>query len=177
MADQPLFGISIAADLAEAFLEVVKRRCQSQTIRDNLVILNGPDPNEVRIVALPYWSAWYHNGRGIVEPQDKRILVWYKDPSLDPRKPTNIFAPGRSLTPEEFARDNKAGLLIIAQRSKPSVAHPFFDEAALEFASQAILASQQAVNDQVMRDLRAANVPGLDTATFREVPAVLRLRL
>jgi hypothetical protein len=177
MADTALFGITIAADLAEQFLEVVKRRVQSQTIRDNLVILNGPDPSEVRIVALPYWSAWYHNGRGIVEPSGAHILVWYKDPSQDPRKPTNIFAPGRRLTKEEFQSASKAGLLVITKRAGPSTPHPFFDEAMVEFASQFVLATEKDVNAAVMAQLREAGVPGLGPRAHNEPAAKLRLRL
>ena len=175
MAETDQFATRVAAAFAQTFIEIVRKQDISRTIKKNLIVLLDDVTATAEVVATPYWAAYYHNGRGIVVPRRAQMLVWFEDPDQDPRKPTNVFRPGRRLTKEEFKAAEAAGLLIITKRAGPAGPHPFFKDAEPDFSAQVNLIASGMLNSEISRQLQAAGIRGTAGTPFVEKPAILRL--
>lgn len=89
---------------------------------------------EVWVGVAHYWARFVHDGRG-QSPRNPdssdipRMLVWYKDPSLDPRFRTRPWPIQRSdwrhLTVDEFTSAKKADLLVIVATAYGVPGKPF----------------------------------------------------
>lgn len=174
------FATRVAAAFAGILVDLVKQQPISRTVKSNLLVLLDDAITTAEVVAAPYWAGWYHEGRGVVLPRNGQVLIWFKDPELDPRKPTNVFRPGRKLTPQEFSAARKADLLIITTRSPlkgdGSTPHPFFTNAEPELFSRLDAVALTMVTTEVFRLMTEEQIRGL-TGPFREAPATVRLKL
>lgn len=170
------FATRVAAVFANTLMDIIQEQDISRTIKKNLFVLLDDVTSIAQVVAAPYWAGFYHEGRGIVVPKDKQVLIWFKDPELDPRKPSNIFRPGRRLTKAEFKFARDAGLLIITNRAGPSVAHPFFRDAEPEFFGRLDPIAFAMTSAEVFRLMKEEDIRGIENE-FREPPATMRLRL
>ena len=83
-----------------------------------------------KIVSPFYWSRWYHDGRGRISLKGKKgFLVYYKDPSQDPRISAGYPLQQRNrrrLTKAQFYRDKAAGKLVVKKEVGPFEGVPFF---------------------------------------------------
>jgi hypothetical protein len=172
------FATRVAAVFANMLVDLVKQQDISRTIKKNLFVLLDDVTSTAEVVAAPYWAGFYHEGRGIVVPRDKQVLIWFKDPELDPRKPSNVFRPGRRLTKAEFRFAKDAGLLIITKLARSSFAnkHPFFTDAEPELFSRLDPVALAMLNSEVFRLMREEQIRGI-TAQFTEPAARMKLRL
>ena len=170
------FATRVAAVFANMLMDLVRQQDISRTIKKNLFVLLDDVTSTAEVIAAPYWAGWYHEGRDIVIPKDKQVLIWFKDPELDPRKPSNVFRPGRRLTKREFRFAKDADLLIITTRAGPSVAHPFFKDAEPELFARLDPVAAAMLDAEVFRLMREEEIQGI-TTQFVEKPARMKLRL
>ena len=170
------FATRVAAVFANMLVDLVKQQAISKTIKKNLFVLLDDVTSKAEVVAAPYWAGFYHEGRGIVVPKDNQVLIWFKDPDEDPRKPSNVFRPGRKLTKSEFRFAKDAGLLVITTRAGPSVAHPFFTDAEPELFSRLDAVALGMIEAEVFRLMADEEIRGI-TSQFRETPARMKLKL
>jgi len=171
------FATRVAAVFANMLMDIVRKdESTSKTIRKTLFVLLDDVTSTANVVAAPYWAGFYHDGRGIVVPKDNQVLIWFKDPDLDPRKPSNVFRPGRRLSKSEFRFARDAGLLIITTKAGPSKAHPFFKNAEQELFGRLDSVALAMVTAEVFRLMREEEIRGIETE-FRETPARMRLKL
>lgn len=139
----------------QAFLEAIPQ-IDSQTLRQSmeLIVQRGTTGEGWRAnLYIPqYWAVYYHDGRGGFGPQTKAFLVYFRNPSDDPRLsngyPTRA-SQIRQLTAEEFrdglhqnSLNNKAGkepFMYVVRSVGPAGAHPFFEEGMVHFGDTASL--------------------------------------
>lgn len=104
----------------------------SRTLQASLRIRNGPRLQ--RNLHIPqYWALYVHDGRPSVT-RTKPPMIWFHNPSLDPRLIAGPFGP---ITPErrrdvsrlskaQFKRFRAQGHLIIARTVSSIAKKPFF---------------------------------------------------
>jgi hypothetical protein len=107
----------------------------SKTLRRSLSPEFSPGDTKGALNVPYYWSYWYHFGRGpVTKGPGEGFLVWYKDPSQDPRLSRGyplVPEQVKRLTPAQFKRDKADGKLVISKKSgKPSKNYPFFSNEA-----------------------------------------------
>lgn len=130
---------SVSRGLANNAKERVRLRVQSSTLRDALRVIR--DRNRWFIGVPHYWAVYYHDGRRAARStRENGFLVWYKNPSDDPRHGGNFPVRASQLRSlrqsgislERLRADIEAGRAVIARtspRSGRSVAgKPFFIE-------------------------------------------------
>lgn len=133
--------------LGKKLLEKVKPFVPSETIADSLQsrVTKQPDGHTILLFSPYYWAGILHEGRGPIIAQPGRYLVYFREPSDDPRlqpwktypkKKTDI----RRLTTEEFYyglsinkemyRANKNGgpmqFMVVTPDVGPAIGVPFF---------------------------------------------------
>lgn len=128
-----LFKLRVLELIAQTAVRRARTRIKSQTLKEALAF--EIQSSERAVVFVPhYWAIYHHDGRGVVPRRalpPGRYLVWYKDPSQDPRiagghpeRASDI----RRLSRAEFQRDLLAGKLVVTKRSGPAAGNPFFSE-------------------------------------------------
>lgn len=111
--------------LLRALAEHAKRRFES--VGESEILSSTWEIRRVGTDALVvrnpfYWARFYYLGRGAVRPREARFLVWFRDPSDDPRlrpSPPRRIDQVRRLTAEQFRDALAAKQIIVARRSGP----------------------------------------------------------
>lgn len=139
----------ITEAVALPLLETARAACTSRTLRDALRVTRNE--NGLQITVPHYWAQWFHDGRGPVTARPGHKLVYYKNPSDDPRisggYPVRL-SDVRRLTRAEFYRDLRAGKLIVAERVGPAGPNQFMgDNLTLAAGPRVAQASAQAASD------------------------------
>jgi hypothetical protein len=87
-----------------------------------------------RIYIPHYWARFVHDGRGPVSPKTKKVLIWYRNPSQDPRlKGSKGRSPERfssrprlNISKAELRKGIKSGKIIARLYAGPMTGRPFF---------------------------------------------------
>lgn len=146
------FFDEVYRDLGVLAVATVKPFIPSQTLRDELyaTIERGREEG-VSLRFRSYWARYYHDGRGPVLPQQAEFIVFFRDPTDDPRHGGDYperRSEIRQLSPAEFeyglmlnqiARANGAPEPMIVMRTRdfqalavgPAEGEPFFDRPEL----------------------------------------------
>jgi hypothetical protein len=144
---------TVVAATSEQIANAARAACQSRTLRQALRVETGPRGFVLRVPH--YWAPFFHNGRGVVQAQPGKKLVFYKNPADDPRisggYPVRL-SDVRRLSKTEFYRDLRAGKLIVTDSVGPAPPHEFLGRPltirAAGIVSQASAqAAQQATRD------------------------------
>ena len=111
-----------------------------------------------------YWAIYYHEGHTKpIIPRNASVLVWYKNPSQDPRLSGGYpirRSQVRRLTKDEFQRDRAAGKLVVTKKSpfsgRPVRGRRFFanDGGMAGFAQVANRVVGDVVNKVVIAELK-----------------------
>lgn len=130
---------AVSKTLAASTKAVIIKRPSGKTF--------GPKVGVVCVWVPHYWARWQHEGRKGINAEKVQVtigrgkykgkkyeayrsLVWYKDPSQDPRFKTRPWpiqrTDWRHLTPGEFQKDRAEGKLVFAWAVGPVAARPFF---------------------------------------------------
>lgn len=127
------FLIDVARALAEDARETALPHIPSQTLRRGArAQTNVAVPGEAAVHIPHYWAIYVHDGRSPFRMPKGRYMVWYRDPSQDPRlkggRPERRAAVRRlRLTKAEFHRLARAGQIVVASEiRKPTRPSPFF---------------------------------------------------
>lgn len=117
--------------IAQRFLEISRRECKSKSVAASLHLVRLD--LGVYAVETPYfWAVYYHDGRGPIQAKPGRVLVYFKNPDLDPRIPGRKYPVRASdikrLTAAQFYRylkDPSKGM-IVKKSVGPAAGDPFF---------------------------------------------------
>lgn len=121
-------------------LELVRTFIGSQTLRAAATLIVDAQQGRADIFIPHYWAVYYHDGREGFEAPGGRFLVYFSDPSDDPRieggYPERV-SEVRHLTREEFReglRQNDLAFdrgdvpfMFVVRAVGPAAGHPFFD--------------------------------------------------
>ena len=133
----------ILEDFGKSELALVRKALGSQTLKAAMRLIIDESEQRADLFVPHYWAIWYHDGRGSISPVNARKLVFFDDPSTDPR-----IKGGRPVTKSQVRRltreQYREGLRKNRERPKgsrpfmwvvdsvgPSVANPFFDDLAV----------------------------------------------
>jgi len=124
------FARRVTRNLAREAFRRVRAAVQSETLRAALRVQQGRRGGQMWLGVPHYWAVFYHDGRRGFGPRRSRVLVWFKNPNDDPRAPNRQYPVRRSqikrLTREQFYSALREGKLIVARRTGPARAQPFF---------------------------------------------------
>jgi len=116
-----------------------RSKLQSETLKDAMFVELVPAENTV-IVGVPhYWAIYYHDGRGPIRAKPGKWLVYYKNPSDDPRIKGGYPERAASivrLTREQFLEGLERDELIVVKSVGPAAPHPFFTRGMDGFQSK-----------------------------------------
>lgn len=129
--------------LAELGLEarrLASSKLDSDTLRKALFVEIIPNEDKVVVGVPHYWAIYYHDGRGPIRAKPGHWLVYFKDPSQDPRlanghpeRAASIVRLSREQFLEALARDE----LVVVKSVGPAKPHPFFTRGMDSFQSKA----------------------------------------
>lgn len=119
----------LLAELGLLAREQARRKLESQTLRDAMFVDIVPEEDKVVVGVPHYWAIYYHDGRGPIRAKPGKWLVYFKDPSQDPRikngypeRAASIVRLSREQFLDALARDE----LIVVKSVGPAAPHPFF---------------------------------------------------
>lgn len=119
----------LLAELGLLAREQAKRKLESDTLRAALFVDIVPEEDKVVVGVPHYWALYYHDGRGPIRAKPGKWLVYFKDPSQDPRikngypeRAASIIRLTREQVLDALARDE----LIVVKSVGPAAPHPFF---------------------------------------------------
>ena len=121
-----LFSDQLARSLAEDARLRVQKFIRSRTLRQALVVVEDTD-GTFRLHVPHYWAIYYHDGRGPVVAAKGHWLVYFKQPSQDPRiaggrpERTNQI---RRLTKAQFLSALKAGQIVVTKKVRRTKGNP-----------------------------------------------------
>ena len=165
-----MLGRSVSFSLIRALLRAgsafVIPKIKSKTLRQGLRSVIQFSGQRGYLNVPHYWASYLHDGRGRVNPRYKRALVWYKDPSQDPRiaggRPvTRRQAMTRRLSSAQFKRDYKAGKLVVRNNAGPTrsvKANPFFTVGMRGFKEVADNVVMTQLPDLLVKEMRRRGI-------------------
>lgn len=112
--------------LAEHAQRIAKRDMPSLTLRSGTVI-KRPGRDTAKVHVPHYWAEYVHDGSA---PVSDKLMVWFKNPKLDPRNKPSYpvrYRDRRKLTPDQFRDASRRGLIVVAFRRAAREGTPFFD--------------------------------------------------
>lgn len=132
----------ILEDLGGRELARVRGAIGSKTLKAAIRLIINESEERGDLFIPHYWAIWYHDGRGSVSPVNARKLVFFDDPSNDPR-----IKNGRPVTESQVRRLTKAqydeGLkqnrlrppgsrpfMYVVDSVGPAAPRPFFNQLA-----------------------------------------------
>ena len=80
----------------------------SDTLRSAVNFFVPPEQNRrhrVNIQIPHYWALYLNDGRGVVRPQDAKVLVWFQDPTDDPRTGNGRRFPVRARNRKKLSKE------------------------------------------------------------------------
>lgn len=149
-------------------LQRVRPRIPSKELRRSCRFVMTPSGPAGRAtygkLTIPhYWAVIVHDGRRAVVAKGRKILIWYKDPTKDPRFPgrnspkryadRDRFEPAGTIPLKKFRRDYKAGKVIVSKRSGPVKGRPFFGNESGEGMAGFRLQVSQVAIEEVRKEL------------------------
>lgn len=75
----------VLEDLGQRELAKVRKIIGSRTLRAAIRLIINESEERGDLFIPHYWAIWYHDGRGSVSPVNARKLVFFDNPSDDPR--------------------------------------------------------------------------------------------
>jgi hypothetical protein len=171
-----LSAIQLRAEIAFLLAQKARRRAksviESRTLRDALEVRveHTSSKTTTGIVHIPhYWAVYYHDGRRGFGPKKAKRLVFFKNPSRDPRirggRPKR-YADARRLTRGQFYAALEGNEIHIRRRVGPAAGKHFFTKGMRGFLSQAREVAVPSLEKWILDGLRedgALNIE--DTAT------------
>ena len=139
MIDSKVIIRAVLEDLGRQELARVKPLIGSKTLRAAITLIISETEARAELFIPHYWAIWYHDGRGAVSPTSARKLVFFDNPSDDPRlrggRPVRE-SQVRRLTRSQYRaglqmnRDRAAAgrrpFMFVVDRVGPSAPRPFF---------------------------------------------------
>lgn len=116
MTREQLFQ-AILDRLGHAEIAKAKTLIGSKTLRDAIQLIVTANEGRAVLFIPHYWAEYYHDGRGPAVPVTASMLVFYADPSDDPRLVGGFPVRAsdiQKLSPDDYRR----GLEINAERRK-----------------------------------------------------------
>jgi hypothetical protein len=131
----------VLEELGERELRLVRKSVGSKTLRAAMRLIINESEERADLFVPHYWAIYYHDGRGSVHPVNARKLVFFDDPSDDPRikggRPVRESDVKR-LTKEQYReglrrnreRAMRGGrpFMYVVDSVGPSRPRPFFDK-------------------------------------------------
>lgn len=131
-----------------------RSKIESETLRESLTVVLKPSEGKVTVGVPHYWAIYYHDGRGPIHARPGKFLVYFKDPSKDPRlrrgypeRATDIVR----LTREQFLASLAAGELIVTKSVGPAGPHPFFTRGMDGFQDKVHGPARQFMREEMQR--------------------------
>jgi hypothetical protein len=141
---------NVMREMARMLAEEVKRQAElnllsmatnptkARAIREDLSIrfLPGVSEEEVKAIVKTdfYWAVYYHDGRGPMKARPGKYLVFYANPTQDPRTFGGTSYPKRHkdyrplrLSKSVFRQKLKNKEIFAVKRVGPAEPHPFFE--------------------------------------------------
>jgi len=124
-----VFKQRLLEQIGRIAVRIARSQIQSETLKDSLFIELRPSTDQVVVGVPHYWAVYYHDGRGPIRAKPGKWLVYFKDPSEDPRIQRGY--PERAadivrLTREQFYEALNRDQLIVTKSVGPAEGHPFF---------------------------------------------------
>ena len=141
----------ILTDLGERELRLVRKSIGSRTLRAAIRLIISESEDRADLFIPHYWAIYYHDGRGSVSPVSARKLVFFDNPSDDPRlkgrKRPVRESEVRRLTKRQYedglrqnqvrARLGLRPFMWVVDSVGPAAPRPFFDQLAKGAAQRA----------------------------------------
>lgn len=151
MIDKRKLIRAILTDLGERELRLVRKAIGSRTLRAAIRLIINESEERGDLFIPHYWAIWYHDGRGSVSPVSARKLVFFDNPSDDPRLRGRKRPVRESDVKRLTKRQYEDGLRVNQERARrgqrpfmwvvdsvgPSAPRPFFDQLAEGAAQRA----------------------------------------
>lgn len=171
MAELPFSNAKerLLAEIGRLASRRAKSKLKSETLKDSLFIELRPTESEVVVGVPHYWAIYYHDGRGPIRARPGKWLVYFKDPSEDPRIKGGY--PERAadvvrLTREQFLTALAANKLIVTKEVGPAGPHPFFSRGMDGFQEQVHEPARRYMRS-VMQDLGLVGPVEKDSVKIR----------
>lgn len=173
----------ILEELGQQELARVRDRIGSRALRAALRLIVNESEERADLFIPHYWAVWYHDGRGRVEPVTAQKLVFFDNPSDDPRIPGRRYPEREAQVRRLTKRQYEQGLRINAERAArgqrpfmfvvdsvgPAGPHPFFRLLERGAASRADQIVPRIFERELLRELDGDPVTRSETrvVTFR----------
>jgi len=144
-------------------------KVQSETLRDALFVDIVPTEDKVTVGVPHYWAIYYHDGRGPIRAKPGKFLVYFKDPSQDPRIQNGYPERAASivrLTREQFLEALARDQLIVVKSVGPAGPHPFFTRGMDGFQDKVHEPARRFMSS-IMRDLGVVGPVETDSARIK----------
>ena len=124
-----VFKQRLFEEIGRIAVRIARSKIESDTLKDSLFVELRPAADQVVVGVPHYWAIYYHDGRGPIRAKPGRWLVYFKDPSEDPRIQRGY--PERAadivrLTREQFLEALARDQIIVTKSVGPAEGHPFF---------------------------------------------------